>query len=709
MKLSIRIAEDGRPQLSLEGRPWVWGIGLSFPIKGDWYRDGDGGLAGGAWVEGGGEDLLGTYRSFYRVYCLGDEPLLSLTLRVYGDLVWLRAELLRDLSGLSRADSFEQATFLVPTFRFSEELGVFLTTFGLGDSGGGYPGGYWPTAQVGKGPGELPKEAFAPLVLFSREGALAISPASHFLTSPMVRVPGGAARGLSGAVDYLSAGTCLDTVFALGEDVPGALMHLGDVLLAQGGKGRPQPGQHPLLSTLGYWNAYGGYYTELFRPMDARALEGLAGYFRREGIPVRYFGLDLWYPYQEIGRAIRYVPDPKKYPEGLAKIAERTGLPYVLHLSALAEENAYGADGADPGVYREIARELKEQRGIAAWHDWLRTQQHLTLRLRSDPEAGERWFSGMAEAFAEEGLPVLLCMQTMGMALASTSHPNVIAARSHTDFLFSQWEALAEANRRGHGGILEAWTPPARLRHQNLLVGMVLYALGMLPFHDLFLSRPHPGLGGEGAEEEAVLRALSCGPVGIGDGPGMSDVALIRKLAFPDGTVAQPDRPPFPVVETLTRDIQAFWTEQRAASGRWIYLLLLNTAEEELPFRLDPPVPGDFLIWEGLRNEPTKAIQGRLSPGRLAYFVLAPRRAGIAPLGLAGKLVPAPAGHLEGVEWEGGWRLGLRAVSGPVAIWSEAPIRAEVRGGKLLGLARKGNLWLCRVDGERCELSVRRG
>jgi len=61
------------------------------------------------------------------------------------------------------------------------------------------------------------------------------------------------------------------------------------------------------------------------------------------------------------------------------------------------------------------------------------------------------------------------------------------------------------------------------------------------------------------------------------------------------------------------------------------------------------------------------------------------------------------------VEWEGGWRLGLRAVSGPVAIWSEAPIRAEVRGGKLLGLARKGNLWLCRVDGERCELSVRRG
>jgi len=50
---------------------------------------------------------------------------------------------------------------------------------------------------------------------------------------------------------------------------------------------------------------------------------------------------------------------------------------------------------------------------------------------------------------------------------------------------------------------------------------MVLYALGMLPFHDLFLTRPHPGLGGDNPEEEALLRALSCGPVGIGDGPGM--------------------------------------------------------------------------------------------------------------------------------------------------------------------------------------------
>ncbi|KUK26130.1 MAG: hypothetical protein XD60_1692 [Acetothermia bacterium 64_32] len=625
----------------------MWGIGPSFPIKGDWHHDGEGGLAGGAWEEGGGEDPLGAYRSLCRTYSLGDEPLLSLTLRVYGDLVWLRAEVLRDLSGLSRADSFEQATFLVPTFRFSEELGFFLTTFGLGGSGDGYPGGYWPTAQVGKGPGELPKEAFAPLVLFSCEGALAISPASYFLTSPMVRVPGGAARGLSGAVDHLPAGALLDTVFAFGEDLPGALMRLGDVLLAQGGKVRPQPDDHPLLSTLGYWNAYGGYYTELFRPMDARALEGLAGYFRREGIPVRYFGLDLWYPYQEIGRAIRYVPDRKKYPEGLAGIAERTGLPYVLHLSALAEGNEYGADGGDGGVYKEIARELKVQRGIAAWHDWLRTQQHLTPRLRADPEAAERWFSGMAEAFSEAGLPVLLCMQTMGMALASTSHKNVIAARTYTDYLFGQKGQLENLAAQGLEDLLKEARPRQVFIHNNVLVGMVSYALGLAPFHDLFITNTyHPeGFGDELAEQEAILRALSAGPVGIGDKPGEVDKEIVRRLAFPDGGLAQPDRPLFPLQESLDEDVLVAWTETRFTDDlRWIYLVAFNVGDKEEAYRVDTHrIYGNkHFIFDYFGGQLVKEVAGILPPARARYYILVPEISGISFLGLKDKFVAMP-------------------------------------------------------------------
>lgn len=699
MRLNLSFDAQGRPRIGIGDKDFLLSLDVSLPNAPE-------GLSAGEWEKRAGQDDWGEFTSWRRLYRRGEDRVLSFTVRVYARAVELEVELLQPLSGLARTDSFADLSLHAPAFSCPEELEFLAVTYGLDRSGAGYPGGYWPTAVLGRGMEELPRQALTPLVLHSGEGALAIAPANWFLTSSLAPVPGGLARGLHGAVDRLPEGFVLSTLVALGDDPFSALRELGRLLRS---RGTPRGMEdHPLLTRLGWWNAYGGYYTELVRPLTAEELAKVVEGLQQAGVPLGYLGLDLWYPYQEIGKALRYRADPRKYPQGLQALRERWDLPFVLHLSALAERNEYGVSPGDPAVYRTIARELVEQGGIAAWHDWLRTQQHLTPDLRADPQAAERWFSGMAEAFAEAGLPMLLCMHTMGMVLASTRHGNVISARSYTDFLFSLRAALAEAARRGHGELLEAWIPPGRLRAQNLLMGAVLSAFGLAPFHDLFLSRPHPGLGGERPWEDAVLRALSCGPVGIGDGPGMADVALLRRLAFPDGTVGQPDRPPFPIGRTLNQDIQAFWTERRAGDGRWIYLLLLNTAEEELPFRLDPPVPGDFLIWDGLRNEPTKGVQGRLPPGRLAYFILAPRRAGIAPLGLAGKLVPAPAGRVESAEWNGGWRLRLRAVSGPVAFWSEGPIRVETRGGKRLGLAREGGLRLCQVDGERCELIVRR-
>ncbi|MBC7092853.1 hypothetical protein H5T53_02435, partial [Candidatus Bipolaricaulota bacterium] len=575
-----------------------------------------------------------------------------------------------------------------------------------GGAGDRYPGGYWPTACLGRGPGELPRRAFAPLVLFAEEGAVAIAPADHFLVSPLVRLPGGAARGLSGAVDRLPAGFTLSTWFVAGEDPIAALRNLGDRLLVQGGKARPAPLEHPLLSTLGYWNAYGSYYTELLHPMDGALLEALAASFCREGIPVRYFGLDLWYPYREIGRAQCFRPDPRKYPQGLAEIAARTGLPYVLHLSALAEDNAYGVDGAESDVYRTIAGEVKGEGGIAAWHDWLRTCQHLDPALRADPGAAGRWFSGMARAFREQGLPVLLCMQTMGMALASTQEPNVVAARSHTDYLFAQRPALVVAARVGHPEFLDAWTPVPVLRRQNLLMGAVLWTLGLAPFHDLFLTRPHPGFGGDHPVEDAILRALSCGPVGFGDQLGLADRDLLRRLVLADGTLAQPDRPPFPVIGTLGSDVEVFWTERDLGPARWAYVIAINTAEEELPFRLDPPLPGEFLIWDGSSSRAVGAMEGRLRPGGVAYFVLAPQREGIAPVGLTDLLVPMPRKAVTEADWNGGWRLRLSHTVGPVTIVAKAAISVDAEDGMKVAVDRRGDVWLARAAGEGW-LSVR--
>jgi hypothetical protein len=693
MKMHIKTKDNGEIGVYLDDRAWISHIGLRLSQHKVW-KTGSEGMVGGNWRISHGEDKHGDYELWERVFSLDDVPLIVLSLQLRETSLLISGELLRDIDHLRREDSFEDATLFVPTFTFPDELSFFLSTFGLGDADGDYPGGYWPTTNIGRGPIDLPDQAFAPMVLFSQSRALAISPANLFLTSPLVKTEAGVGRGLHGAVDQLPAGTRLETLFALGDDVPSALMHLGDILLARGGKERPRPGNHLLTSSLGWWNAYGSYYTELIRQLDEHGLSEVVDDLKEDDIPLGYLGLDLWYPYKQIGQAIQYIPDPKKYPEGLQPLAERTGLSYVFHLSALSPDNAYRTDGADPGYYRKVAQELSSQQGLAAWHDWLRTQQHLSSSLRNDPATAEGWFAGMAEAFAQEDIMVMLCMQTMGMNLASTQHRNVIAARSHTDFFFAQREALTAAAALGHGDLLEAWTPPSRLHQQNLLMGMVLYSLGMLPFYDLFLTRPHPGLGGYHPEEEAVLRALSCGPLGIGDGPGMTDRILIERLLLPDGSVAHPDHPPFPLMETINKEVQAFFTEHDEGESKWGYLLLLNTSDDQQPYAIDPPLAGDYLIWNGFSRKCVPTIEGIVGPGRLAYYVLVPEREEIGVLGLMNALVPMPQGLLAQVSWNDGWHVKLRKKTPSLAILSRDAVHAQASEDRSLDVTRQDDLWI---------------
>lgn len=700
MNTHIQIEDDGRAAIYLDNKPWISQIGLRLSQDKEWKSDSNG-IVGGPWKTSHGKDERGDYELWEREFSLDGVPFLSLSLRLYETSLLMRGELLQDIDHLKREDSFEDATLLVPTFTFPEEMSFFLSTFGLGGINDDSPGGYWPTAKIGRGPHDLPKEAFAPLVLFSNEGALAISPANLFLTSPLVRTETGVGRGLHGAVDRLPAGTRLETLFAVGDDVTEALLHLGDILLARSGKKRLPQGSHPLTTFLGWWNAYGGYYSELIHPLDGGILEELATYFKKEEIPVRYLGLDLWYPYQEIGQAIRYVPDPSKYPEGLAGIAKRTGLPYVLHLSALSKENAYGADGADSEVYQAIAQEIKREGGIVAWHDWLRTQQHFSSALRCDPAAAERWFAGMAEAFEEEGLAVLLCMQTMGMNLAATGHRNIIAARTYTDYLFGQSQQMEKLAAQGMEFEKER-TPRQAYMLNNVLLGMVFYALGMQPFHDLFISNSHhsEGFGDALARQEALLRALSGGVVGIGDRIGEVDKTIINQLAFPDGTLAKPDHPLYPLQESLGEDILVAYTESRLNDEvRWIYLAIFNISEKEKPYQVNTRLlyGRTHVIYDYFGKSIVSQARGVLKPAEARYFILAPEKEGIGFLGLGDKFIAAPSSHIRGLqEAKGRAQVVLSLPLGgtyPLKVFCNGKLAAEAEGAEVLEVTSMSNLY----------------
>lgn len=693
MSLRIRLSSSGHPEIWANERILVSRLEIRIPgfQSEDCQEDV---LKASPWEWREASDTGEAYQALRRVIRRGPEPLITAEILSTGGVVTFAVIAEQTLSGLSVGDTFETISVAFPRIATPSTYRCFVTTHGLGPSGDGGVGGYWPEAIVADSTKQIPSKAFTPLVLFDDANALAIVPASHFLTSTLINDSSDIVRTLHGSIDTIEAGTRIETVFAWGENVTAALIHAGDVLLARGGKERPAPNECIMTSQLGWWNAYGGYYTEPIHPLDGSGLVELLTSLKLQQVPIGYIGLDLWYPYKFIGQALHYTPDVSKYPEGIDSISKEFGLPTVLHLSALSEENEYQANGSDPTFYQQVAEELQHQGALVAWHDWLRTQQHLTPTLRQDAVAADAWFNGMANAMADKGIRVLTCMHTMGMVLASTALPNVIAARSSIDYLFAQPEALNTLDRLGHSGFRDEETPLSVMRRQNLLVGFTYYALGLLPFYDLFLTQWQEGVGGVSPQAEAVLRALSCGPIGIGDGPGMTDIDLVNALVSATGKLLQPDHPPYPDAATLGQPIEVYRTERKAGSVQWEYIIVLNATEEDQSFDL-PVRPDGNVIWDGMNKRVVNQMQGTLPSGELAYYVLIPSVDNIAPLGLWNKVIPAPAHVLLGADWNDAWDIQLDAVGEMFAIWAVDPIVVTDQDGRELAIEQKGSFALC--------------
>jgi len=701
VRLNLRTDRDGRPRIELDGESFVEAVCAVVPN----WQEHSAECVSTPWRQIEGNDALGPFTGLRSTLSRAGEEVVDQAIRNYGSLILFSASFLQTVEGTRRSDSFETPSVYAPQFVLPDGLRVCLATHGLGSSDDAF-GGYWPMAQITNGNG-LPSEAFAPMVVFDQHGALAIAPSNHFLTASLVSVPSGVARGMHGSIDRFEAGVEIETLFVPSVDVSSALMALGDVLLRRGGKQRPNPSSHPVTSSIGWWNAYGGYYTEPIHPLDATELENVVKSAQERDLPIRYLGLDLWYPYRHIGQGIEFAPDPQKYPEGIGDMARSASLHTVLHVSALAQPNAYGSDGSDGTVYETIGDEIRRQEGVAVWHDWMRTQQHLTPRLRNPPRVADAWYRKMTTSLANRGLEVLQCMQTMGMALASTQAPNVRSARTYIDYLFALPEAIQTLADLGEEGFRREALRPVDLSRQNLLMGTFLYALGLLPFHDLFLTRFHEGIGGSHPEEDAILRALSCGPVGIGDAPGETDAELLAKLILPDGRLLQPDRPPFPVADTLSAAVETYWTLHQAGDYAWLYVVLLNLSSEAQEFDIDPPIPGDYVLRDGISGSTADEMAGELAGGQMAYYVLAPIVNGIAPLGLLDKFVPGPAERFVSLRNGALLTLGLDNVEGSLGFLCEEPI--EVRAdGRPLAIDRDGDVTTVAISAEQKTVEVRR-
>ncbi|HIP99018.1 TPA: hypothetical protein EYH33_00515 [Candidatus Bipolaricaulota bacterium] len=717
-ELDLRTGPDGVAVL-YGGEVWVRGMRMR--LGGDLLEIFEHG-------EISGQDRLGGFTG-RALTCVRDrEPIIELSVKLYPARAALLVEALvvEELTGLAGEDSFLASPLDVPLL-FLREADYLLFTWGMVGPGGK---GEWPHPVHGNTLENLPPDRpFAPLVLAAGRRSLAISPASHLPVSPLRAVKLGGntaiARGIHGAIDRLPRGSVLRTLLVFGGDPLATLHSLGDILLSLGGKGRPRPTDHPVLSRLGYWTDYGAYYSDLFHPADEQTLLELGRHFRSRKLPVGYFGLDLWYEYERAGLATAYRPDPGKFPRGLGPIAHQTGIPMFLHLSGFARENVYrdryrflegeeAACPAEPRFYRDLARELKGQGAIGVWHDHLRNQQGRVPVLRASLTAAEDWFAAMTSAFEEAGLPLLLSVPTMGFLLAATQAPGVIAARSGEDYLVRQEQQLAMLPPKVRKKY--ELVPYREFIRGRFLMGWLLWALGMYPFHDVFITNAsHPeGFCEPRARDEALMRALSCGPVGIGDKLGCVDRGIVERLCFSDGTLAKPDRPAQPLWRPLFQGLLAAAAETTLEPWTWRFLAVYNITEGEQAYSLDPADLGaeGAVVYDYFRRRLASGVAGGLPPEGGDYFILAPLVEGIALLGLLDKYITLPAGRCRLERGPEGLLVMFSTPPGGehlVGAVSEAGLAVEAQGAELRGVWREGALHLIRVrpQSPRWRLSFR--
>ncbi|MBC8280703.1 MAG: hypothetical protein H8E48_07960, partial [Chloroflexi bacterium] len=642
-----------------------------------------------------GTDHLGAYKSLSLTLSDESGPLLRQTFRAYHSglaesAVIVETAAIRDISGTSVADSYFQTTFNSPVLKLADGLSYLTLTWGLTRPEDMEINGYFPDAAIASSLDDLPEQLrladfspnmdvhqstekpFAPLVAFDgEERTMVASPIDHLLISPMrlIKTPSGLAvgRGLHGAVNHIPAGTQTSTVLVFGIGLVDTMLSWGRLLTSLAHGGGPKSPKGPEIGNLGYWNCYGGYYAQLFRPTTAETLTDLASYFVEADIPVRYFGLDLWYPHATVGFSQSYQPDLNKYPDGLEPVTRETGLPMLLHMSAFDRNSDYlesygliaeqgAAYPTDSKIYRDLAKDFRSWGACGIWHDFLRTQLENCFSLRANIGEADRYFDGLVRAMGDEDLDVMLCMPTIGHYLASAAYDNVVAVRTSSDYVNHQAHQVEMLSH--HVEYRSVFSPERNLR-QNLFLSLLAGVLGLAPFHDVFISnKDHPeGFADANAGQEALARALSAGLVGVGDKIGHVDKDIVDRLAFPDGRLAQPDHPPYPLAATMQTAVPTFYTVTTVGEFTWTYVSVWNLSEEpqEYSVDLEPLLKEGDLVYDFVHEAvvPERVLSGHADPGLVRYVVLVPSVGAVNPLGFMGKYVPVSQAQVKGAEARG--------------------------------------------------------
>ncbi len=476
----------------------------------------------------------------------------------------------------------------------------------------------------------------------------------------VIAVPRGAAKageglrcGWHGDLDRVPAGFATELALWASRGPRRALETHGRALLDRHQTVRPSRYDDAAVSKLSYWTDNGAAYWYRSEPGlgVTETLERTTAQLRAQGVPFDALELDSWFYPHEVLRELN--PTAKTdvpptgmmlwearsdmLPDGVRALRRRLGdPPLILHSRHFSSRSPYferepawfDGDRAHP---RSSALGERLMAQAASWgaiqyeQDWL-SESFLGVRgLREEPGRARAWQEGLDRAAASHGMSLLWCMATPADFFQTVTLHRVNAIRTSGDYRYIIGNQA-----------LWSWF---------LYGNAFARALGLWPFKDVFLSRTDgSGLDGDPlAEVEALLSALSAGPVGVGDRLGRTDRERVLRTCRADGVLVKPDVPLAAIercyVGHATREpiplVAECWSDHPIGRTSYVVALHAYRRDEPLRFRVEleqlgdaaPRRPVAALDWRTGRVERLEPDGGwdlALAPRDFDFRVLAP-------------------------------------------------------------------------------------
>ena len=724
-------------------RPWriAWG-------SGDWFGPLDGWVGGRALAPRAesrfeGEDDLGAFRGLE--LALDESPLpLRASVRAYLEraLLVFRLEAAAPLHGIA-SGQFDRPALAWPRLRPSRRA-----QGGLPEGARGFGHAYTEFALPSFSGPELdgflllPQRpaVVEPLFLVTPEGpSLMLAPLESF-HEQVIAVPRrgesalGVRCGWHGDLDQAPAGFRTELGCFAGEGPRRLLDEWAAILLRRHGTRRPSRYADDGVGRLSYWTDNGSAYWYRSEPgLDvATTLERTVAGLREARVPIRAVQLDSWfYPHEKTRPLnpdwgmdvpptgmLRWEAREDLLPDGVCELRRRMGdPPLILHSrhfssrSPYFEETEAWIDGdrghpRDPDFYERLMAQAAGWGAITYEQDWL-IESFLGVRgLREAPGRARAWQEGIDASARRHGRTLQWCMASPADFMQTVTLERVTSIRTSGDYRYLIGS-----------GALWAW-----FFYTNALAR----ALGLTPYKDVFFSS-REGEGWDGdphCECEALLAALSSGPVGIGDRLGRTDRALVMRTCREDGVLVKPDVPVaaletcyrgHPHLEPLPLVGEA---HTRHPAGLWHYVVGIHVwrGEEPIAYRFDLSDLGRLqpkgpLLAYDFRRARAECIEAggagpaweaELEPLGWDYRILCPiLPGGMAIVGDVSRYVAAGDARLREVRASGGGVV-FEALGGPgerfeITGWSARPPRAaralDWKGERPLPLRYEGGLF----------------